>query len=54
MTTNEECICALATPAGGAIGIIRLSGNQAIAITDQIFKAAHGKPLAEVSPNTLH
>lgn len=54
MTTNEECICALATPAGGAIGIIRLSGNQAIAITDQIFKAAHGKPLAEASPNTLH
>lgn len=54
MTTNEECICALATPAGGAIGIIRLSGNQAIAITDQIFKAAHGKSLAEVSPNTLH
>lgn len=54
MTTNEECICALATPAGGAIGIIRLSGNQAIAITDQIFKAAHGKPLAVASPNTLH
>ena len=54
MTTNEECICALATPAGGAIGIIRLSGNQAIAITDQIFKAAHGKSLAEASPNTLH
>ena len=54
MTTNEECICALATPAGGAIGIIRLSGNQAIAITDQIFKTAHGKPLAEASPNTLH
>lgn len=54
MTTNEECICALATPAGGAIGIIRLSGNQSIAITDQIFKAAHGKPLAEASPNTLH
>ena len=54
MATNEECICALATPAGGAIGIIRLSGNQAIAITDQIFKAAHGKPLAKASPNTLH
>lgn len=54
MTTNEECICALATSAGGAIGIIRLSGNQAIAITDQIFKTAHGKSLAEASPNTLH
>lgn len=33
---QEECICALATPAGGAIGIIRLSGNNAITITDQV------------------
>ena len=51
---NEECICALATPAGGAIGIIRLSGEKAIEITDQIFTPANGKPLAEAKPNTLH
>ena len=51
---NEECICALATPAGGAIGIIRLSGVQAIEITDKIFTAANGKSLAEAKPNTLH
>ena len=31
---QEECICALATPAGGAIGIIRLSGSDAITLTD--------------------
>lgn len=54
MTNSEECICALATPAGGAIGIIRLSGNQAIEITDHIFKAASGKPLTEAKANTLH
>lgn len=54
MTNSEECICALATPAGGAIGIIRLSGNQAIEITDHIFKAANGKPLTEAKANTLH
>ena len=42
---QEECICALATPAGGAIGIIRLSGNNAITITDQVFTSASGKPL---------
>mgnify|MGYP002515991840 CR=1 FL=1 len=54
MTTSEECICALATPAGGAIGIIRLSGNQAIEITDHIFKAANGKPLSEAKANTFH
>ena len=51
---NEECICALATPAGGAIGIIRLSGAQAIEITDKIFTPANGKPLVDAKPNTLH
>lgn len=51
---QEECICALATPAGGAIGIIRLSGNNAITITDQVFTSASGKPLNEAKANTLH
>lgn len=51
---TEECICALATPAGGAIGIIRLSGGDAIAITDHIFTAANGKLLADSKPNTIH
>ena len=51
---QEECICALATPAGGAIGIIRLSGNDAITITDKIFQSANGKSLAEAKPYTLH
>ena len=50
----EECICALATPAGGAIGIIRLSGQQAIEITDKIFTPANGKRLVESKPNTIH
>ena len=50
----EECICALATPAGGAIGIIRLSGSDAITITDQVFTAANGKSLEEAKPYTLH
>lgn len=51
---QEECICALATPAGGAIGIIRLSGNNAITITDQVFTSASGKPLTRAKANTLH
>ena len=51
---QEECICALATPAGGAIGIIRLSGNNAITITDKIFQSANGKSLEEAKPYTLH
>ena len=52
--TEEESICALATPAGGAIGVIRVSGKQAINITDKVFKAANGKSLAESQPNTIH
>ena len=54
MKNQEECICALATPAGGAIGIIRLSGKNAITITDQVFTAASGKSLTDAKPNTLH
>lgn len=51
---QEECICALATPAGGAIGIIRLSGSNAITITDKIFQSANSKSLEEAKPYTLH
>lgn len=51
---QEECICALATPAGCAIGIIRLSGSDAITITDKIFQSANGKSLEEAKPYTLH
>ena len=51
---QEECICALATQAGGAIGIIRLSGSNAITITDKIFQSANGKSLEEAKPYTLH
>ena len=54
MKNQEECICALATPAGGAIGIIRLSGNNAITLTDKIFQSANGKSLEEAKPYTLH
>lgn len=51
---QEECICALATPAGGAIGIIRLSGSDAITFTDKIFQSANGNSLEEAKPYTLH
>ncbi|MCG9881661.1 MAG: tRNA uridine-5-carboxymethylaminomethyl(34) synthesis GTPase MnmE [Bacteroidia bacterium] len=48
----DETICALATPAGvGAIGVIRVSGEQSIQIVNSIFK---GKNLLEVPTHTLH
>lgn len=49
---NNDTICALATANGtGAIAIIRVSGAESIAITNQIFK---GKNLTEVGSHTLH
>lgn len=49
---NNETIVALATPQGvGAIGVIRLSGEQAIAITNQVFK---GKNLEKQKSHTIH
>ncbi len=34
---NQDTICAIATPSGGAIGIVRVSGVNAIDIIDSIF-----------------
>lgn len=48
----EDTICALATPMGtGAIGVIRISGPNAISIVSDCFK---GKNLNEVPTHTLH
>lgn len=51
---TKDTISALATPTGGAIAVVRLSGPEAIAITDKLFRPASGKPLAEAKANTLH
>lgn len=42
MNTPTDTICALATAQGGALGVIRLSGPQSIAITSAIFRPAGG------------
>lgn len=48
----EDTIVALATPPGiGAIGVIRVSGNHAITIVDQLFP---GKDLHSQPSHTLH
>lgn len=49
---KEETIVALATPAGvGAIGVIRLSGPDAIIIANSIFR---GKDLTKQASHTIH
>ena len=50
----NDTICALATRPGGAIAVVRVSGNESLAIVDKMFHKANGKPLAEAAPNTIH
>jgi tRNA modification GTPase len=49
---TEETIVALSTPTGiGAIGVIRLSGKEAITITNSVFQ---GKDLSKQESHTIH
>ncbi len=48
---QDDTICALSTPAGmGAIAVVRLSGNQAFSITEQLFS----KKLSDKVSHTAH
>lgn len=51
---NQDTICAVATAQGGAIGVIRISGKDAIAITDKIFFPIKAdKSISTQKPYTL-
>lgn len=50
---HTDTICAISTAQGGAIGVIRISGPEAIAATSRIFTPMHGKPLHERPHYTL-
>ena len=50
LTSGEDTICAIATAPGGALGIIRISGAQALEILSSIFS----KDLTQSQPNTIH
>lgn len=52
--TSTNTICALSTPAGGAIGVIRISGSDAIVIAERIFVSNSRKVLSESKAQTLH
>ncbi|MBO4444806.1 MAG: tRNA uridine-5-carboxymethylaminomethyl(34) synthesis GTPase MnmE [Bacteroidaceae bacterium] len=47
-------ICAISTARGGAIGIVRVSGPDAISYTDRIFSSPIGKKLIDAKPYTVH
>ena len=51
---NQDTIVALATPSGsGAIGIIRVSGKDALSICNLLFKSKKGLPLLQQKSHTL-
>lgn len=53
MFSLDDTIAAIATPLGeGGVGIVKLSGDQALPITQQIFKPAHGRK--KFKPRYLH
>lgn len=50
----DDTIAALSTPAGsGGIGIVRISGPDAVAVADRLFVPAKGKPLGERKSHTV-
>lgn len=49
----SDTICAIATPSGGALGIIRISGSQAITIASTLFKPAGGRSLNRCAARLL-
>ncbi len=52
---SKTTIAALATPPGtGGIGIIRISGPDAVSLTDRIFRSPSGIPLAKRRTHTIH
>lgn len=51
----DDTISAISTPLGeGGIGIVRMSGPQAITIAEEIFHPAHGISLKQAKSHTLH
>lgn len=51
----QETIVALASPSGaGAIAVIRLSGNEALAIAEQVFQSVSGKSITKQKTHTIH
>ena len=51
---SEDTIVAIATPLGvGGVGIIRLSGKEALTLVDGIFRPAGGSSLAQADSHHL-
>ncbi len=55
MGSLDDTICAVATPMGeGGVGIVRVSGSQAIPVASKILHLRSGKPLEQIKSYQLH
>jgi len=55
MNSPQDTIAAIATPLGvGGLGVIRLSGPQAVSTVSQIFHGFKTKDLTQAAPNSCH
>lgn len=51
----EDTIAAISTPSGqGGIGVVRLSGKDAVSISEKMFKTKSGKRVSEFKSFTVH
>lgn len=51
----DDTIAAISTATGnGGIGIVRLSGSDALSIADKVFVSPKGKVLSEQKSHTIH
>ena len=52
---SNETIVALASPSGaGAIAVIRISGEKALAVASQVFQSVSGKDITKQRTHTIH
>lgn len=54
MIQLTDTIVACATPTGGAIAVVRMSGHRAIEIAEQMFRPRGRRPLSEAEGYTAH
>lgn len=51
---DRKTIAAVATPPGeGAVGVLRLSGNEALAVAGRVFRSLHGKKSLKSAPDRV-
>lgn len=52
---QDDVIAAIATPSGvGGVGIVRISGKDAIAVADRVYRNASDQQLASFETHTIH